>query len=84
MLAIYFLECKRDMLVEWLDTLGVQHEEGSLKEENPTEPDAEKLQLTIKEFCGKDDDLDRALLLKGFAAQDAINWPLLDAHIESL
>ena len=84
MLAIYFLECKRDMLVEWLDTLGVQHEEGSLKEENPTEPDAEKLQLTIEEFCGKGDDLDRALLLKGFAAQDAINWPLLDAHIESL
>ncbi len=84
MLAIYFLECKKAVLVEWLDALGVEHEEGSLKEQNPAEPAAEKLQLTIKEFCGKDDDPDRELLLKAFASQDAISWPLLDAHIEQL
>lgn len=84
MLAIYFLECKKDILVEWLDMLGIQHEEGSLKEDNPPEPEAEKLHLAIKEFCGKDDDRDRPLLLKAFASQDAIQWPILDAHIESL
>ncbi len=84
MLAIYFLECKQDVLVEWLDTLGIEHEEGSLKENNPAEPEQEKLTLTIKEFCGKDDNPDRVLLLKAFAAQDAIDWPLLDAHIDSL
>ena len=84
MLAIYFLECKKDILLEWLDSLGIQHEEGSLKEDNPPEPEAEKLKLTIKEFCNKDDDPDRALLLKAFASQDAINWPLLDEHIAGL
>ncbi len=83
MLAIYYLECKRDILVEWLDALGIEHEEGSLKEDNPVEPAAAKLELTIKEFCGKDDDPDRELLLKAFASQSVINWPVLDAHNES-
>jgi hypothetical protein len=84
MLAIYFLECKKEILVEWLDALGIEHEDGSLKEDNPPEPEAEKLQGTIDAFCGKDDDPDRPLLLKAFASQDAINWPLLDSNIEKL
>ena len=83
MLAIYYLDCKKDMLIEWLDALGIQHEEGSLKEDNPDEPAAEKLELTIKEFCAKDDDPDRELLLKAFASQSVINWPLLDSYNES-
>lgn len=84
MLAIYFLECKKELLVEWLDALGIKHEDGSLKEDNPQEPAAEKLQSTLDAFCGKDDDPDRTLLMKAFASQDAITWPLLDAHIENL
>jgi hypothetical protein len=83
MLAIYYLECKKDMLIEWLDALGIQHDEGTLKEDNPDEPAAEKLELTIKEFCGKDDDPDRELLLKAFASQPVINWPLLDSYNET-
>ncbi len=80
MLAIYYLECRKNILIEWLDALGIQHEEGSLKEDSPAEPAAEKLELTIKEFCGKDDDPDRELLLKAFASQSVIDWPVLDAH----
>lgn len=79
MLAIYFLEVKKDLLIEWLDAIEVKHEEGSLKEESPAEPAAEKLEGTMKEFCGVDDDPDRPLLLKAFASQDAIDWPILDA-----
>jgi hypothetical protein len=84
MLAVYFLECRKEILVEWLDALGIKHEDGSLKENNPPEPPADKLQGTIDAFCGKNDDLDRPLLLKAFASQDAIEWPLLDRHIENL
>ncbi len=84
MLAIYFLECRKEILVEWLDALEIDHEDGSLKENNPPEPAAKKLQGTIKEFCGKDDNPDRQLLLKAFASQDAIEWPILDSHIEQL
>src|SRR5262245_35971073 len=29
LLAVYFLECRRELLIEWLDTLGVKHEEGT-------------------------------------------------------
>ena len=84
MLAIYFLECKKDVLIEWLDGLGIEHDEGSLKEENPKEPEAEALQKAIDEFRGKDDSPDRDLLLKAFASQNAIQWPSLDAFIEGL
>lgn len=83
MLAIYYLECRKDILIEWLDALGIEHEEGSLKEDNPVEPTADKLELTIKEFCGKDDDPDRGLVLKAFASQSVINWPVLDAYNQS-
>lgn len=84
MLAIYFLECKQDLLIEWLDGLGIEHEEGSLKENNPAEPPKDKLEAAIQQFTGKDDDPDRPLLLKAFGAQDAIDWPLLDEHLETL
>ena len=30
LLAVYFLECKKDLLVEWLDSLGIEHEDGTL------------------------------------------------------
>ena len=82
MLAIYFLECKKEVLIEWLDGLGVDHEEGSLKEENPQQPEANKLQKAIDEFRGKDDSADRDLLLKAFASQSAVDWPLLDEFNE--
>ena len=31
-LAVYFLECRSELLVEWLDTVGLEHEEGTLKD----------------------------------------------------
>jgi len=84
MLAIYFLECKKDVLIEWLDGLGIDHEEGSLKEESPNEPDADQLQGAIEAFRAKEDDPARDLLLKAFASQNAIDWPILDTFIEGL
>lgn len=83
LLAIYFLECKQDMLAEWLDALGIEHEEGSLKEDTPAEPPIAKLQEVVKSFRGDGEDFDRELLLKAFAAQDAIDWPALDELIAS-
>ncbi len=38
LLAIYFLECRRPLLVEWLDGIGLAHEDGILKDDNPPEP----------------------------------------------
>lgn len=81
MLAVYFLECKKDLLIEWLDTLGIAHEEGTLTSDEPKAPSKKKLQTAVNAFRGAGDDRDRELLLAAFAAQDAIDWPDLDALI---
>jgi hypothetical protein len=78
-LASYFLECQRDLLVEWLDALGLAHEKGTLSEERPAEPPPDVLRKAVEAQRAKGDDWNRELLLRAFAAQDAIDWPALDA-----
>jgi len=77
-LAVYFLDCRKPLLIEWLDGLGLEHEEGALKDDEPTEPDESKLRDAITTFRGAGDDFDRDLLLQAFAAQTAIDWPVLE------
>ena len=83
MLATYFLECRRPLLTEWLDGLGIAHEDGILQEEAPKPPPAKKLRESARSFVAKEDDPDRDLLLRAFAAQSAIDWPDLDAFFEA-
>jgi len=79
-LAVYFLECRKDLLVSWLDTIGLEHEDGGLAEDAPPQPDKKKLDAAVDTFLAVDEDPDRRLLLAAFAAQDAIEWPDLDAR----
>jgi hypothetical protein len=79
LLAVYFLECRKPLLTEWLDLVGVTHEEGTLEEAAPAQPAQARLQEAVEAFRSKQDDPDRALLLSAFAAQEAIDWPALDA-----
>jgi hypothetical protein len=79
LLAIYFLECRKALLLEWLDLIGLAHEDGTLKDEEPAEPPASDLAQAVEKYRGAGDDPDRELLLKAFAAQSAIDWPALDA-----
>jgi hypothetical protein len=78
-LAVYFLECRKDVLIEWLDLIGLEHEEGALKQTSPTSPPAAELEKRVAAYRAKDDDPDRDLLLRAFAAQGSIDWPDLDA-----
>jgi hypothetical protein len=82
-LATYFLECRKELLVEWLDLLGIKHEDGILEADSPVAPKKAELQKARDSFCGVDDDADRSLLLNAFAAQSAIDWPDLEAILES-
>ena len=79
MLAVYFLECRKELLLEWLDLVGVEHEAGTLKQERPAEPAEKTLRHAVKQFRRKDRDSDRELLLRAFAAQSSIEWAGLDA-----
>ena len=77
LLAIYFLKCRLDLLTEWLDLMGLAHEDGMLTDDETPCPDAVLLEKNVKEFrAGNDDDCD--LLLQVFAGQAAIDWPPLD------
>jgi hypothetical protein len=80
-LAAYFLEVRRDLLTEWLDALGIEHENGILKQDNPAEPAREKLAEAIARFRTGEGADDRELLMQAFAAQSAVEWPGLDALI---
>jgi hypothetical protein len=81
-LAVYFLKCRNELLCEWLDALGLKHEEGVLEADAPEQPAAAELEKKAKAFLAvASDDEDRPLLLAAFAAQDAIDWPALEAQI---
>jgi hypothetical protein len=78
-LAAYFLEARKELLVEWLDALGLEHEAGVLKQDAPPCPDAAKLEAAVSAFRQGEGREDRELLLRAFAAQSAVDWPALDA-----
>ncbi len=78
-LAVYFLECRKELLVEWLDLLGLPHEDGALESDAPEAPADDALRAATDKFRAADSDPDRELLLRAFAAQQAIDWPSLDA-----
>lgn len=81
-LALYFLEVRKDLLTEWLDTAGVAHEDGALTEDSPPEPEPESLRSAVDKFRSVDDDPDRLLLLRAFAAQGSVEWPTLEALLD--
>jgi len=78
LLAVYFLQCRKPLLLEWLDLVGLEHEEGTLKSETPPSPPADLLAKAVQRFRKPQDGADRELLLEAFAAQTAIDWPDLE------
>ncbi len=82
-LATYFLECRSEVLTDWLDRIGLEHEDGILKDGNPPQPSEADLQKHVSAYRGKDRDPDRELLLQAFAAQSSIDWPALSALLEA-
>ena len=84
LLAVYFLQCRKELLVEWLDTAGIEHEDGGLTADEPEAPADKKLSKAIKDFRSAADDPDRELLLHAFAAQEAIDWPTLETQLEAV
>ncbi len=80
-LASYFLGPRKDLLIEWLDALGLKHEEGALEEDDPACPADAELDAALASFRKDELAEDRDLLLQAFAAQTAIDWPALEARL---
>lgn len=78
-LAEYFLGHRKELLVEWLDALGLAHEEGVLEQATPPAPEPGRLREAFDAFASGENPERRRLLLRAFAAQSAIDWPDLDA-----
>jgi hypothetical protein len=81
-LAEYFLEYHNDLLGEWLDALGLEHEKGILKTDAPACPKPADLAKLIDEFRKGKEPARRELLMRAFAAQGAIDWPDLEALLQ--
>jgi hypothetical protein len=81
-LAAYFLQVKKALLIEWLDSLGLAHEEGALEADTPPEPSADALEKAVSAFRKPEEAEDRELLLLAFAAQSAIDWPGLESLLD--
>jgi hypothetical protein len=82
MLAVYFLECRKELLVAWLDASGVKHDDGTLEDDEPAEPKAAALKKAVADFRKGDGPEERELLLRAFAAQTSVDWPTLDALVQ--
>jgi hypothetical protein len=80
-LPAFFLERYAKEIVELLDALGLEHEEGVLKETAPKPPAKGKLVKAVEQFRKGENPVMRTILLKTFAAQSAIDWPDLDAML---
>jgi hypothetical protein len=83
LLAVYFLKCRLELLTEWLDLVGLKHEEGILTQKEIPCPETAELETKVGQFRTADDDDDRTLLLQVFSAQASIDWPPLEAMVSS-
>ena len=63
----YHLEHQRPMMGAFLDALGIAHEDGLIKDDSPTAPDAATLDKGVKELAGEVSEAGCGALLLGVA-----------------
>lgn len=80
-LAMFFMSCHRDDVEELLDGFALEHEDGVLREPSPAPPADEVVKKAVEEFPRGEMARMRGILLRAFAAQSAIDWPLLDEMV---
>jgi hypothetical protein len=62
------------MMADFLDALGVAHEEGLIKEETVVKPDVEKLRAAVEQVTAKYPAEDIALYFSTLVSQDPETW----------
>ena len=73
-LVAYHLEHQRPMMAEFLDALGIAHENGLINEESVAVPDADRLASAVREVAGKYPADDVTLYFSTLVSQDPDTW----------
>jgi hypothetical protein len=76
-LVNYHLERQRPMMGEFLDLLGITHENGLISEENIAKPETAKVKKAAKDLAAKYPADDVALYLATLVSQDPDTWEAL-------
>jgi len=74
LLIAYHLEHQRPMMGAFLDLLGIAHDDGLIKEEEPKAPDAATLDKAVKELSAKFPKTDVARYFWALLWQDPETW----------
>lgn len=82
LLISYHLECKRPMMGAFLDALGIAHEDGLIKEEEPKAPDAATLDKAVSVLSAAYPKADVARYFWALLWQDPETWSGLKGRPE--
>ena len=78
-LVAYHLERQRPMMGDFLDLLGIPHENGLINDENVDKPSPEKVRAAAKDLAAKYPAEDVTLYFSTLVSQDPGTWePLVD------
>jgi hypothetical protein len=73
-LVNYHLGRQRAMMADFLDALGVAHEEGLIKDETVVKPETEKLRAAVDQVAAKYPPEDVTLYFATLVSQDPDTW----------
>ena len=73
-LVNYHLGQQRPMMGEFLDALGVSHEEGLIKDDTVVKPESDKLRAAVDQIVAKYPAQDVTLYLSTLVSQDPETW----------
>jgi hypothetical protein len=73
-LVNYHLGQQRPMMGEFLDALGVSHEEGLIKDETVVKPESDKLRAAVEQIAAKYPAEDVTLYFSTLVSQDPETW----------
>ena len=74
LLISYHLEHQRPMMAEFLDVLGIAHEDGLISDETVAKPDADRLRGAVAALTAKYPAEDVSLYLSTLVSQDPETW----------
>ena len=78
----YHLEHQRPMMGAFLDALGMAHEDGLIKDESPTTPDAATLDAAVKTLISQYSKVEVARYFWALLWQDPETWGGLKGRLE--